>query len=76
MRGAMSTTTRVPHPVVWTILYFPFGALGGFVTVALTFLATRHGLSITEGALLGGAQMISQWLKWTWAPVVDITLTP
>lgn len=76
MRAAMSPPARVPHPVVWTVLYFPFGALGGFVTVALTFLATKHGLSITEGALLGGAQMISQWLKWTWAPVIDITLTP
>lgn len=72
----MSSTARVPHPVIWTILYFPFGALGGFVTVALTFLATRHGLSITEGSLLAGAQMVSQWLKWTWAPIIDITLTP
>jgi MFS family permease len=65
-----------PHPVVWTILYIPFGALSGFVTVALTFLATQHGLSITEGALLNGAQMLTQWLKWLWAPLVDITLTP
>jgi MFS transporter, PAT family, beta-lactamase induction signal transducer AmpG len=68
--------TRAPHPAVWTLLYFPFGALGGFVSVALTFLATRHGLSITEGALLGGAQLLSQWLKWSWAPLVDVTLTP
>ncbi len=66
---------KAPHPVVWTILYLPFGALGGFVTVALTFLATRHGLSISEGALLNGAQMLTQWLKWLWAPVVDVTLS-
>ncbi|GDX81789.1 hypothetical protein LBMAG42_36000 [Deltaproteobacteria bacterium] len=78
----MSTTAsasrpiRAPHPSVYTVLYLPFGALGGFITVALTFLATRSGLSITEGALLGGAQMISQWLKWTWAPAIDVTLTP
>jgi PAT family beta-lactamase induction signal transducer AmpG len=65
-----------PHPVVWTILYIPFGAFAGFVQVALTFLATQHGLSITEGALLNGAQMLTQWLKWLWAPVIDITLTP
>ena len=67
---------RAPHPVVWTILYLPFGALTGFVQVALTFLATKHGLSISEGALLNGAQMGSQWLKWMWAPIVDVTLTP
>ena len=71
-----SARPRAPHPVVWTILYLPFGALGGFVTVALTFLATRNGLSITEGSLLNGAQLLTAWLKWLWAPLVDITLTP
>jgi MFS family permease len=65
-----------PHPIVWTLLYLPFGALGGFVTVALTFLATKHGLSISEGALLNGAQLLTQWLKWLWAPIVDVTLSP
>jgi MFS family permease len=68
--------SRAPHPFVWTVLYLPFGALGGFVSVALTFLATRHGLSISEGALLNGAQLLTQWLKWIWAPLVDITLSP
>jgi hypothetical protein len=58
------------------VLYLPFGALGGFVSVALTFLATQHGLSISEGALLGGAQLLTQWLKWAWAPLVDVTLSP
>lgn len=70
------THRPAPHPVIWTILYLPFGALSGFVTVALTFLATQHGLSIAEGALLNGAQMLTQWLKWLWAPAVDVTLTP
>ena len=56
---------------VWTILYLPFGALSGFIQVALTFLATQHGLSISEGALLNGASMLTQWLKWLWAPIVD-----
>ncbi len=65
-----------PHPVVYTILYLPFGALSGFVTVALTFLATKQGLSISEGAMLNGANLLSQWLKWLLAPAVDITLTP
>jgi hypothetical protein len=68
--------TRAPHPLVWTVLYLPFGALGGFVGVALTFLATQHGLSISEGALLNAAQLLTQWLKWIWAPFVDVTLSP
>lgn len=72
----MTKPSAPPHPVVWLILYLPFGALGGFVSVALTYLATQHGLSVSEGALLGGAQMLSQWLKWLWAPIVDVTLGP
>lgn len=66
----------VAHPFVWTVLYLPFGALSGFVTVPLTYHATQNGLSISEGALLTGAQLVSQWLKWTWAPAVDVTATP
>jgi len=72
----MHPTTRVAHPVIWTVLYFPFGALGGFVGVALIFLGNHYGLSIAETSLLGGAQLLSQWLKWSWAPVVDVTWTP
>jgi PAT family beta-lactamase induction signal transducer AmpG len=68
--------SRAPHPFVWTALYVPFGALSGFVGVPLTFLATRHGLSISEGTLLNAAQLVTQWLKWMWAPLVDITLSP
>lgn len=65
-----------PHPIVWLILYIPFGALGGFVSVALTFLATQNGLSITEGSLIIGSQMLISWMKWLWAPLVDITFSP
>src|SRR5688500_2550056 len=68
--------SSVAHPSVWTILYLPFGAMSGFVTVALTFLATKSGLSITAASLLAGAQRVSQWMTWTWAPMVDVTLTP
>ena len=71
-----SQSSRQPHPIVWLILYIPFGALGGFVSIALTFLATQHGLSITEGSLIIGSQMLISWLKWLWAPIVDITFSP
>jgi uncharacterized membrane protein YfcA len=71
-----SQPARLPHPVVWLILYIPFGALSGFISVALTFLATKNGLSITEGSLIIGSQLLISWLKWLWAPLVDITLSP
>ncbi len=70
------TAAKPPHPVVYTVLYFPFGALGGFIAVALTFLGTKHGLSISESAFLGAASLMMNWLKWLWAPLVDTTLTP
>lgn len=76
MSGGVDGSQKSPHPIIWTILYLPFGALSGFVGVGLTFLATRHGMSISEGALLNGAQLATQWLKWLWAPIVDVTLTP
>jgi PAT family beta-lactamase induction signal transducer AmpG len=76
MRAAMRAERSVPHPVVWSLLYLPFGAMSGFVSVALTYLGTKHGLTITETSWLNGASLVSQWLKWTWAPIVDVTLTP
>lgn len=64
------------HPIVWLILYVPFGGVTSFVTIGLGFRATQHGLSVTDGALLVAAGMLISWLKWLWAPVVDITLSP
>ena len=66
---------RRPHPVVYTILNVPFGATGGFVSVALTFLATKSGLSVTQGATLIAAQMFPNVWKFFWAPIADTTLT-
>lgn len=72
----MQTPAKAPHPAVWTILYLPFGALSGFVGVPLTFIATQSGLSISEGSLLTASSLLSQWMKWIWAPAVDVTLSP
>lgn len=70
------TRARVPHPVVWSILCLPFGAVAGFVGVPMTYLASTHGIEIGDAQLLTAASLLSQWLKWTWAPAVDVTLTP
>jgi hypothetical protein len=67
---------RVPHPLAYTLLYIPFGALSGFVGVALTFMASAGGISVVDTALLNGANLLTTWLKWTWAPLVDVTLSP
>ena len=71
-----SQKRSIPHPVVWTILYLPFGALYGFGSVALTNVASQRGIRISEAAIIIASAMMINWLKWLWAPVVDITLTP
>jgi MFS family permease len=63
------------HPIVYTILIIPFGAGTGFVTVALAFMATKHGLSIQQGAGLVAISLVPQVWKFFWAPVADTTLT-
>lgn len=66
--------TRV-HPAAYTVLIAPFGAIGGYVTVAMAFLCTRHELSVQDGALLIASGMFPNVWKFLWAPVADTTLT-
>lgn len=71
--GAISPPSR--HPIVYTILIIPFGAGSGFVTVALAFMATKHGLSVQQGAGLVALSVLPNVWKFFWAPVADTTLT-
>lgn len=69
------TQGRPPHPFLYTLLIVPFGAASGFVSVALAFLATRHGLTVEQGALLVAANMFPNVWKFFWAPIADKTLS-
>jgi MFS family permease len=66
---------RPPHPIGFLVLIVPFGATAGFVNVVLAFLATRAGMSVTQGASLVALNMFPQVWKFLWAPVADKTLT-
>lgn len=66
---------RVPHPFAYAILIIPFGAMSGYVSVAMAFLCTRHELSVQDGAALIAAGMFPHVWKFLWAPVVDTTLS-
>ena len=66
---------KPPHPFLYTLLIVPFGASSGFVTVALAFLATKHGLSVGDGASLVATSLFPNVWKFFWAPVADKTLT-
>ncbi len=71
--GARPGASR--HPIIYTILIIPFGAGTGFVTVALAFLATKHGLSVQQGAELVALSVLPQVWKFFWAPIADTTLS-
>ena len=66
---------KSPHPILFTLLIFPFGAVGGFISVVLAFRATLVGLTVEQGAELVAVGMLPHTWKFLWAPVVDTTWT-
>ena len=74
-------TTVVPieraprHPWVWAVLYFPFGLTFGFPSIALGYLASRAGVSVSEIAGVIGMTWLASGWKFTWAPLGDYTLS-
>ena len=66
---------RPAHPVVFLILIVPFGAMGGYLSVALGYQLTQAGVSVQEVAALVAVSLIPQTWKFLWAPIVDTTWT-
>lgn len=64
-----------PHPAVYSVLMLPFGAVGGYLTVALAFVLSHSGVSATEVGLLIATYGIPQALKFLWAPIVDTSFS-
>lgn len=68
-------TRESPHPAVYLVLILPFGALGGYLTVALAYTLTQAGMSSVRVGALIGLFLVPQTWKFLWAPIVDATLT-
>jgi PAT family beta-lactamase induction signal transducer AmpG len=64
-----------PHPWVWAVLYFPLGLAIGFPSVALGYLGSRSGLSVSAIAAIVGMTFLASGWKFVWAPVGDYTLS-
>jgi MFS family permease len=56
-------------------LIAPFGAMGGYLSVAIGYQLTQAGVSVEEVAALVAFSYIPQTWKFLWAPVADTTLS-
>jgi MFS family permease len=66
---------RAPHPFLFLILFVPFGAVPGFLTVALAYELSKKGISTSDIAIVVFISYLCLILKWLWAPLVDTLLT-
>ncbi len=66
---------RFAHPSVFLFLFVPFGALGGYLTVAVAYGLAQAGVGADRIAALIAASILPHTWKFFWAPVVDTTLT-
>ncbi len=73
----MTETSRhsAPHPIVYLLLYLPYGAAFGFVTVSLGWLLSHAGASVEAIAGLTAMGLLANTWKVAWSPLVDTTLT-
>jgi MFS family permease len=63
------------HPFVFFVFYLPFGVFTGYLTVTLSFLFSRSGVSFKQIAGLAAINLLPQIFKFIWAPLVDTTFT-
>lgn len=68
------TELRRAHPIVFLVLILPFGAMSGYLTVAVAYLLSKAGVSVEQIAELVAVSFIPQTWKFLWAPIADTTL--
>jgi MFS family permease len=72
----VKSSSRVgPNPLLYFVLFLPFGATSGFVSIALGYLAKQAGLSVGAVSVLVAASLAPQTFKFVWAPLVDVLST-
>src|SRR5262245_12647060 len=66
---------RSLHPSVFLFLIIPFGAMGGFLTIAVGFMLAKAGVSVDKIAGLIALSYLPHVWKVAWAPIADTTLS-
>jgi len=68
-------TDQRSHPSAFMILFMPYGALSGYLTVTLGYLLSQSGMAVAQIGLLIAVSYLPHMVKILWAPIVDTTLT-
>lgn len=76
MDDSVSERRRSVHPALFFVLYFSFGASGGFLAGAVENTYVAAGVSTAAFGAVLGISLAPQVAKVLWAPLVDTTLTP
>jgi PAT family beta-lactamase induction signal transducer AmpG len=66
----------VRYPIIFAVLFAPFGISSGYVSVTLAFLLARAGLPTAVVATLIALSVFPQTWKMLWAPLVDTVGNP
>ncbi len=70
-----SSDIKAPHPALFAALMYPTGAVTGYLSVAIGYDLSHHGVSVESVADLVAISFIPFTWKFLWAPLVDITLS-
>jgi MFS family permease len=62
---------RGSHPIVFLVLYLPFGMVSGYLAVALAYQLRKAGVPVAEIAGLLAFSTAPHVFKVFWAPIVD-----
>ena len=73
--AAPDSPPRHTHPAVYMVLIVPFGAMGGYLGVAVAYLLNQAGITVAQIASLIAIGLIPHTWKFAWAPIADTTLT-
>jgi MFS transporter, PAT family, beta-lactamase induction signal transducer AmpG len=68
---SQTSERKTPHPFIYFILFLPFGATAGFVSVMIGHYAHAAGMSDGVVAALVAMNTLPHTWKFLWAPVVD-----
>jgi hypothetical protein len=67
---------RFTPPFVFSFLVIPTGISSGFVSITLPFILTQAGFSVAAAGYVVALGAAANFLRFTWGPVADFTLTP